>query len=114
MLGIGKGIDMKEIPENRIPVDGYKEIKPESDITLSEALDYLNHLFEPENLDKTDYSMENTEKKQDLTYEEKVKKQDKEISDVENGKKDFDRSNTHETGNYGEMKTDQDLSLIHI
>lgn len=51
----------------------------------------------------------NSEKKQDLTYEEKVKKQEKEISDVESGEKDFDRNNTHETGNYGEMKTDQDL-----
>lgn len=42
-------------------------------------------------------------------FENKVEKQEQEINDVESGKKDFDRSNTKETGNYGEMKTDQDL-----
>lgn len=52
---------------------------------------------------------ENSEKYPEMTYDEKVKKQDQEISDVENGQKHFDRTNTNETGNYGEMKTDQDL-----
>jgi hypothetical protein len=45
----------------------------------------------------------------DISYSDKVDRQEKEISDVECGNKDFDRANTHETGNYGEMKMDQDL-----
>lgn len=45
----------------------------------------------------------------DIPYKEKVEKQEKEIDAVETGAKDFDRKNTQETGNYGEMKTDQDL-----
>lgn len=49
------------------------------------------------------------DKIEDLSYDEKVKKQDKEIADVENREKEFDKKNTRETGNYGEMKTDQKL-----
>ena len=45
----------------------------------------------------------------EMSYEEKVAKQEKELSDVESGVKPFDRDNTHEVGNYGEMKADQDL-----
>lgn len=53
--------------------------------------------------------LEDNREGSDLSYEQKVEKQEQEINDVETGKKDFDRSNTRETGNYGEMKTDQDL-----
>lgn len=44
-----------------------------------------------------------------VTYSENVDKQNQELDAVENGKKFFDRNNSHEVGNYGEMKTDQDL-----
>lgn len=47
--------------------------------------------------------------KKQVGYFENVDLQNKEISDVETGKKVFDKNNTHETGNYGEMKTDQYL-----
>lgn len=62
--------------------------------------------------EKEDVENDNSEineKDEGVSYEENVEKQDQEISDVESGAKDFDRTNTHETGNYGEMKTDQDL-----
>lgn len=109
MAEIGRGTEIKEVPEQKAVIEGYKEIKPESDITIDEALSYLNHLFDTTDLDESDDISESNESKKELTYEEKVKKQEKEISDVESGEKDFDRNNTHETGNYGEMKTDQDL-----
>ena len=44
-----------------------------------------------------------------MSYSEKVDKQKHELDAVESGEKPFDRENTHEVGNYGEMKTDQDL-----
>lgn len=69
---------------------------------------FLDHkLSDVENTQNT--IGENNEKSPDMTYDEKVEKQEQEIKDVETGQKSFDRTNTHETGNYGEMKTDQDL-----
>lgn len=53
-----------------------------------------------------------TELPDPLTMEEKVEKQELEIQAVESGDKFFDRNNTKETGNYGEMKTDQSLRTI--
>ena len=44
-----------------------------------------------------------------MSYSEQVDKQNHELDAVESGKKFFDRNNSHEVGNYGEMKTDQDL-----
>ena len=44
-----------------------------------------------------------------VTYSEKVDRQNHELDAVESGEKFFDRNNSHEVGNYGEMKTDQDL-----
>lgn len=44
-----------------------------------------------------------------VTYSENVDRQNQELDAVESGKKFFDRDNSHEVGNYGEMKTDQDL-----
>lgn len=108
MFEIGRSAETNEMGEIKLDVHGYQEIKPESDITIEEALDYLDSLFGSENLTGAENVLENH---QDLTYKEKTEVQDKEISDVENGNKDFDRNNTHETGNYGEMKTDQDLRL---
>ncbi len=46
-----------------------------------------------------------------MSYSEKVDKQNHELDAVESGEKPFDRDNTHEVGNYGEMKTDQDLRV---
>ena len=54
---------------------------------------------------------ERFEKEPEIPYEEKVNRQEQELSDVESGAKYFDRGNTHEVGNYGEMKTDQDLRV---
>lgn len=45
----------------------------------------------------------------ELSYEDKVDLQEQELTAVESGEKDFNLANTHETGNYGEMKVDQDL-----
>lgn len=45
----------------------------------------------------------------EMTYSEKVDKQNDEIAAVEDGSKPFDRSNSNETGNYGEMKNDQKM-----
>ncbi|MCD7715477.1 MAG: hypothetical protein LUI39_03355 [Lachnospiraceae bacterium] len=53
-----------------------------------------------------------TELPESLTMEEKIEKQDLEIQAVESGEKSLDRGNTKETGNYGEMKTDQFLRSI--
>ena len=44
-----------------------------------------------------------------VTYSEKVDRQNHELDAVESGEKFFDCNNSHEVGNYGEMKTDQDL-----
>ena len=44
-----------------------------------------------------------------VTYSEKVDRQNHELDAVESGEKFFDRNNSYEVGNYGEMKTDQDL-----
>lgn len=44
-----------------------------------------------------------------ISYPEKVDKQNHELEAVESGEKFFDRNNSHEAGNYGEMKADQDL-----
>ena len=74
MAEIGRGTEIKEVPEQKAVIEGYKEIKPESDITIDEALSYLNHLFDPENLDEPDDIPESNESKKELTYEEKVKK----------------------------------------
>lgn len=51
--------------------------------------------------------MNAAEHKEYLTEEEKIKKQDEVIDDVESGRKSLD--STQEKGNYGEMKTDQDM-----
>ena len=44
-----------------------------------------------------------------VSYSENVDRQNHELDAVESGEKIFDRNNSHEVGNYGEMKTDQDL-----
>lgn len=64
-----------------------------------------------ENYDADGYSegKEDSGRIEEMPYEEKVAIQEKELSDVESGVKPFDRDNTHEVGNYGEMKADQDL-----
>ena len=49
------------------------------------------------------------EENPDIDYKEKTEMQEHEIDRIETGQKFFDRTNTLETGNYGEMKTDQDL-----
>ena len=68
---------------------------------------FFDEMGENENIEND--NSEINEKDEGVSYEENVEKQNQEISDVESGAKDFDRTNTHETGNYGEMKTDQDL-----
>jgi hypothetical protein len=59
--------------------------------------------------DDADISLNAETKEAGESYSDKVEKQEKEIINVETGEKVFDRTNTIETGNYGEMKTDQDL-----
>lgn len=68
---------------------------------------FLSEIRQNINSPEKNYNSELPER--NLSYDEKVKKQDKEIQDVETGGKDFDKKNSHEVGNYGEMKTDQDL-----
>ena len=77
----------------------------------SQNADFPSFLSETESSNGDGLSnAENTENNSvETSYSEKVEKQNQELDEVETGVKDFDRSNTHETGNYGEMKTDQDL-----
>lgn len=76
----------------------------------SQNADFPSFLSETESNGDGLSNAENTENDSvETSYSEKVDKQNQELDDVETGVKDFDRSNTHETGNYGEMKTDQDL-----
>ena len=86
--------------------ENFNDIKTD-DLEISHAKDFPSFFDEMgEKNDGENSNLETGEKNEGLSYDEKVEKQ---ISDVESGEKDFDRTNTHETGNYGEMKTDQDL-----
>lgn len=79
-------------------------------IESSHNIDFPSFLSETENNCDGLSNVENVENNSaEMSYSEKVDKQNQELDDVETGAKDFERSNTHETGNYGEMKTDQDL-----
>ncbi|MCH5249595.1 MAG: hypothetical protein J1E98_06670 [Lachnospiraceae bacterium] len=60
-----------------------------------------------ESLSKKINADELVENADDLDIQAKIEKQDKEIANVENGNKTLE--NTQEKGNYGEMKTDQEL-----
>lgn len=87
-------------PDRRVEMN--KDFESYSDFELD---------YDPDrrvNIDKSNH-IENHIERTDLSYEQKVEKQNQEISDVETGVKNFDRTNTHETGNYGEMIVDQDL-----
>lgn len=76
--------------------------------------DIGNEVRENKKSDFPDFFDSREQKYQDLetepaTYSENVDKQNHELEAVESGEKFFDRNNSHEVGNYGEMKTDQDL-----
>lgn len=88
--------------------ENFNDIESENlDISDDEFPSFFDEMGETENVEND--NPEINEKDEGVSYEENVEKQNQEISDVESGAKDFDRTNTHETGNYGEMKTDQDL-----
>jgi hypothetical protein len=79
------------------------------ELSVAEMLPEKIELIPEINLPETVNTCLELNEMSDISYEDKVLIQDKEISDVETGEKAFDRANTHETGNYGEMKMDQDL-----
>ncbi len=106
----------------------FSKMPLESNLTLSECKDYWNQQFNDyfdQRLDDVlviDRSEMNgiqnllegrevvdTGNDRELSKEEKIDKQEKELASVESGEKEFDKKNTRETGNYGEMKTDQKL-----
>lgn len=79
-----KHTDNQELSKSK--AEGFKNIKPIYDMTKNKAIETWQKNF---NLP--------------------VKEQNKELKRIENGKKTFDKSDPHQLGNYGEMKTDIEL-----
>jgi len=112
--------------------ENFLNINPESKMNVSEAKDFwkseLNAIYSLTEYSEipryeADSSVEKyyddvsevipqTELPESLTMEKKIEKQNLEIQAVESGEKSLDRGNTKETGNYGEMKTDQFLRSV--
>lgn len=94
-VDIGKRIDVNlpnSKPQKDI-VDIGKRIQPENRGEQASK--------EQNGLDPRQVNIEN--------YDDKVKLQEKEIKAIESGEKEFDKDDSHEVGNYGEMKMDQAL-----
>lgn len=127
MFDIGREL-VGELENTIQEIYDFSKMPLESNLTLSECKDYWNQQFNDyfdQRLDDVlviDRSEMNgiqnllegrevvdTGNDRELSKEEKIDKQEKELASVESGEKQFDKKNTHETGNYGEMKTDQYL-----
>lgn len=127
MFDIGREL-VGELENTIQEIYDFSKMPLESNLTLSECKDYWNQQFNDyfdQRLDDVlviDRSEMNgiqnllegrevvdTGNDRELSKEEKIDKQEKELASVESGEKEFDKKNTRETGNYGEMKTDQKL-----
>ena len=51
MLGIGRTLDMREAPEQRVEFTEYRNIRPEGKISLEECFNFWDNLFSCEILD---------------------------------------------------------------
>lgn len=99
---------------------GFRSIRPEGNMSLKECDDFWDKLYDAgiselsekkgessEEIVRLDAGSLYDENLEQSSAQEKIEKQEREISSVENGKKNLD--STLEKGNYGEMKVDQDL-----